>query len=190
MYRLQAGAFQCSHDLHIRGCFIFLFVLFESAEKSSVAPKDVYRPSIFFFSHPYSLALAVMNKSSAVDILTRALDGLSRENSGSVNRLDWSVKIICNNYHSKSKKEVLNYNNAYKFVDWPTLTFYTLSSLFNIKALFTLDALSSFSSLGIKSRNTSLGSTQYKDYSRQRSPSLHMYARIVEISRLESILAR
>ena len=131
MYRLHAGAFRCSHDLHIRGCLVFLKT---SAEKSSVAPKDVYRPSIFF-SHPYSLALVVMNKSSAVDILSRALEELSRENGGSVNRLDWSVKIICNNYHSKSKKEVLNYNNAYKFVDWPTLTFYTSSSLFNIKAL-------------------------------------------------------
>ena len=52
----------------------------------SVAPKDVYRPSIFFFPHPYPLALAV-NKSPAVYILSRALDGLWRENRGSDNGL-------------------------------------------------------------------------------------------------------
>ena len=52
-----------------RGCF--------SWEKQvSVAPKDVYRPSIFFFPNHYPLALAV-NKSPAVYILSPSLDGLS-----------------------------------------------------------------------------------------------------------------
>ena len=58
----------------------------------SVAPKDVYRPSIFFFPHPYFLALAV-NKSLVVYILSRALDGLWRENRGSVNRLHQSQTL-------------------------------------------------------------------------------------------------
>ena len=52
----------------------------------SVAPKDAYRLSIFFFPHHYPLALAV-NKSLAVHILSPALDRLRRENRGSVNRL-------------------------------------------------------------------------------------------------------
>ena len=51
----------------------------------SVAPKDVYRWSIFFLS-PTPLALAV-KKSPAVSILSPALDGLWREYRGSVNRL-------------------------------------------------------------------------------------------------------
>ena len=51
----------------------------------SVAPKDVYRWSIFFLS-PTPLALAV-KKSPAVYILSPALDGLWREYRGSVNRL-------------------------------------------------------------------------------------------------------
>ena len=37
---------------------------FSQEKQVSVAPKDVYRPSIFFFPHPYPLALAV-NKSPA-----------------------------------------------------------------------------------------------------------------------------
>ena len=55
----------------------------------SVAPKDVYRWSIFFLSPPPPsppLALAV-KKSPAVYILSPALDGLWREYRGSVNRL-------------------------------------------------------------------------------------------------------
>ena len=51
----------------------------------SVAPKDVYRWSIFFLS-PTPLALAVKT-SPAVYILSPALDGLWREYRGSVNRL-------------------------------------------------------------------------------------------------------
>ena len=39
----------------------------------SVAPKDVYRPSIFYFPHPYSLALAV-NNSPAVFCRARSTD--------------------------------------------------------------------------------------------------------------------
>ena len=41
----------------------------------SVAPKNVYKPSIFFFLHHFLLALAV-NKSPAVYVLSPALDGL------------------------------------------------------------------------------------------------------------------
>ena len=41
---------------------------------------------IFFFPHPYPLVLAV-NKSPAVYSLSPALDGVWRENRGSVNRL-------------------------------------------------------------------------------------------------------
>ena len=52
----------------------------------SVAPKDVYRPFIFFFPHNYPLVL-VVNKSPAVYILSLVLDVLWRENRGSVNRL-------------------------------------------------------------------------------------------------------
>ena len=68
-------------------------VIWCSWEKQvSVAPKDVYRPSISFFPHHYPLALAV-NKSPAVYILLPALDGLQRENRGSVNRLNESSKV-------------------------------------------------------------------------------------------------
>ena len=63
-------------------------VIYFSREKQvSVAPKDVYRPSIFFLSLHYPLTLAV-NKSPAVYILSPDLDGLWRENRGSVNRLN------------------------------------------------------------------------------------------------------
>ena len=51
------------------------------------------RVSIFFFPHHYPLALAV-NKSSAVYILSRALDGLWRENRRSVNRLQYRMSIF------------------------------------------------------------------------------------------------
>ena len=44
------------------------------------------KKNILFFPHHYPLALAV-NKSSVVYILSPALDGLWRENRGSVNRL-------------------------------------------------------------------------------------------------------
>ena len=63
-------------------CLIFLFVLFENigerserARTSEEREKEKQRKAIFFFPHPYPLALAV-NKSPAVSILQRALDGL------------------------------------------------------------------------------------------------------------------
>ena len=61
-------------------------ICFSWEKQVSVAPKDVYRPSIFFFPHHYPLALAV-NKSLAVYILSPMLKGVRRENKGSVNRL-------------------------------------------------------------------------------------------------------
>ena len=63
-----------------------MIIFFFWEKQVSVAPKDVYRPSIYFFPHHYPLALAV-NKSPAVYILSPALNGPWRENRGSVNRL-------------------------------------------------------------------------------------------------------
>ena len=62
-------------------------ICFSREKQVSVAPKDVYRPSIFFLSLHNPLTLAV-NKSPAVYILSFALDGLRRENRGCVNRLN------------------------------------------------------------------------------------------------------
>ena len=54
----------------------------------SVAPKDVYRWSIFFLSPPPPPSLRGRSKKTpAVYILSPALDGLWREYRGSVNRL-------------------------------------------------------------------------------------------------------
>ena len=66
--------------------FIFLFVLFENIfERSECARTSVEREkeNIFFFPHPYPLALAV-NKSPAVYISSPSLDGLWRENTRGV----------------------------------------------------------------------------------------------------------
>ena len=71
-----------------------MVICFSWENQVSVAPKDVYRPSIFFFPHPYPFALAV-NKSPAVYFFSRALDGLWRENGGSVNRLFFIRCIAC-----------------------------------------------------------------------------------------------
>ena len=51
-----------------------MLICFSWEKQVSVAPKDVYSPSIFFFPLHYLLALAV-NKSPAVYILSPALDG-------------------------------------------------------------------------------------------------------------------
>ena len=61
-----------------------MVICFSWEKQVSVAPKDVYRSSIFFFPHPFALAV---NKSPAVYFLSRAVDGLWREHGGSVNRL-------------------------------------------------------------------------------------------------------
>ena len=53
-------------------------ICFSWDKQVSVAPKDVYRLSIFFFPLHYPLVPAV-NTSAAVYILSHALDGLSRE---------------------------------------------------------------------------------------------------------------
>ena len=73
--------------------FYFFFILCENIGKQSERArtsvereKKKERTSIFFFSHPYPPAL-VVNKSSAVYIISSALNGLWRENRGSVNRL-------------------------------------------------------------------------------------------------------
>ena len=81
MYHLRQ-VFSSVAMTHIRRCFIFLFVLFEraktSAEKSfSWSQRSLQIVTVFSSSPTNSpLALAVMNKSSAVDFLSRALDGL------------------------------------------------------------------------------------------------------------------
>ena len=86
----------------------------------SVAPKDVYRPSIFFFPHPYLLALAV-NKSPAVYILSPALNGLWRENRGSVNRL-WIFMKKYLQYSTWLVQKIIylifdNYQTAHWFIN-------------------------------------------------------------------------
>ena len=53
-----------------------MVICFFREKQVSVAPKDVYRPSIFFSPHNYPLALAAVNKSPAVYILSPALGGL------------------------------------------------------------------------------------------------------------------
>ena len=53
-----------------------MVICFFREKQVSVAPKDVYRPSIFFSPHNYPLALAAVNKSLAVYILSPALDGI------------------------------------------------------------------------------------------------------------------
>ena len=50
-----------------------MVICFYWEKQVSVAPKHVYGPSIFFFPHPYPLALAV-NKSPAVFCLVRSTD--------------------------------------------------------------------------------------------------------------------
>ena len=63
-----------------------MVICFSWEKQVSVAPKDVYRLSIVFFPHHYSLTLTV-NKSPAVYIISPAPDRLRNENRGSVNRL-------------------------------------------------------------------------------------------------------
>ena len=48
-----------------------MVISFSWEKQVSVASKDVYRPCIFFFPYPYSLALAV-NESPAVSIFYHA----------------------------------------------------------------------------------------------------------------------
>ena len=55
-----------------------IVICFSWERQVSVAPKNVYRPSIFFFLHHFPVALAV-NKSPAVYALSPALDGLWTE---------------------------------------------------------------------------------------------------------------
>ena len=52
-----------------------MVICFSREKQVSVAHKDVYRPSIFFFPHLYPLAM-VVNKSPAICILSNGLDGL------------------------------------------------------------------------------------------------------------------
>ena len=95
-------------------------LLFRRKASFSCSPKDVYRPSIFFFPHHYPLALAV-NKSPAVYILSPALDGLWRENRGSVNRL----------FLSENARFSTSFNNKSKVGEWndaKCLFVYTLST--------------------------------------------------------------
>ena len=97
-----------------------MVICYSGEKQVSVAPKDVYRPSIFFFPHHYPLALAV-NKSPAVYILSPALDGLWRENRGSVNRL----------FLSENARFSTSFNNKSKVGEWndaKCLFVYTLST--------------------------------------------------------------
>ena len=65
------------------------FILFSFFSKTSAnsQAKRAREKENFFFPHHYPLVLAV-NKTPAVYILSPALDGLWRENRGSVNRLE------------------------------------------------------------------------------------------------------
>ena len=81
---------------------LFFFSFFSKTSASArasartSAESGERRASNFVFPHPYPLALAV-NKSSAVFcFLSRALDGLRRENRGSVNRLEKSLLWLHN----------------------------------------------------------------------------------------------
>ena len=95
---IQLSAIEKSYPFH-RRCFIFLFVLFQNIgqrESERENERGERRASNFVFPHPYPLALAV-NKSPAVFcFLSRALDGLRRENRGSVNRLEKSLLWLHN----------------------------------------------------------------------------------------------
>ena len=71
--------------------FYFSFRSFQKHRQVKWACKNEHRAQerkikIFFFPHPYPLVLAV-NKSPAVYSLSPTLDGVWRENRGSVNRL-------------------------------------------------------------------------------------------------------
>ena len=97
-----------------------MVICFSCEKQVSVAPKDVCRPSIFFFPHHYLLALAV-NKSPAVYILSPALDRLWRENGGSVNRL----------FLSENARFLTSFNNKITAGEWndaQCLFVYTLST--------------------------------------------------------------
>ena len=74
-----------------------MVICFSWEKQLSVAPQNVYSVSIFFFPHYYPLALAV-NKSPAVYILSPALEGLWKENRGSVNRLRLTSKCRVRKY--------------------------------------------------------------------------------------------
>ena len=81
---------------------LFFFSFFSKTSDSArasartSAESGERRASNFVFPHPYPLALAV-NKSPAVFcFLSRALDGLRRENRGSVNRLEKSLLWLHN----------------------------------------------------------------------------------------------
>ena len=70
----EGGLIEDLRCMMLVSSFIFLFVHFENIGEQSER------------AHYYPLVLAV-NKSCAVYILSAALDGLWRENKGSVNRL-------------------------------------------------------------------------------------------------------
>ena len=88
----------------------------------------------FFFPHPYPLALAV-NKSPAVYILSRALDGLWRENRGSVNRLKKVFKFKSRDIKSLRQVPlcsslVLLWGNVLNKYIWDTYQAVLLRSIF------------------------------------------------------------
>ena len=82
----------------VLGClsrFIFLFILSKNVGERSErgARERKIKNTYFIFPHHHPLALAV-NKSPPVHILSPALNGLLRENRGSVNRLRMSKKTL------------------------------------------------------------------------------------------------
>ena len=74
-----------------------IVICFSWEKQVSVAPKDVYRPSIFLFPHHFPLALTV-NKSPCglFNYHPRSTDW--RENRGSVNRLRLTSKCLVRKY--------------------------------------------------------------------------------------------
>ena len=64
-YSHDASVMSCWHDDDMIIDVQPMVICFSWERHNSVAPKDVYRPSIFFFRHPYLVALAV-NKSLVV----------------------------------------------------------------------------------------------------------------------------
>ena len=78
--------------------FYFSFRSFGKHQRACERARNARKKNKIFLPHPYPLALAGGNKSPSVYFLSRARDGLWRENRGSVNRLN--LAEICKDLDS------------------------------------------------------------------------------------------